>query len=845
MKKSRPLLWGLFLFCALSLYGRDIVVTVEDMDLELPLEGALIVSGDGEEYYCDEEGQARIPVPDDRQTMLWISYPGYENGRLLVLPGEEFFTVGLRLGGIMENRELVLEAQRPGTSETRSGRSVAISGRTLSRTAEIGIVEDVMTAVKLLPGVGYVGGYRAMPSIRGGEPSDLIAAFDGFYIERPYHLGGTFSIFDPKMVSGARLSHGIFSTRYGHTISGLLDVSSKQPSKTEVELELGVSTSAANLNLSYPLGGRGGLMLMGKVTYWDPFVWAAKQFVEELRSVRTAPYIRSGALSADYQFPPDFEVRVNGFFGGDGAAASYENETEYTEEAEWSRSEADFYWDNKIGFITAGLVYNPLSTLVLKTSFGAGLLRMDVDGYFFNEVHRRYTRNFIDTWDELLDGKKDGLINGKSEYAYSDGGRDIFLSDRTITFQGRLDLDWELGGGFLFAAGIEELYNRWRRSQRFSSLYEQEEDLAIAGDLITGGQIYSIDGSVAVRNSALTTAAYTILEYGSPNRRFGAEAGLRGDHVYFMGEDFSIQSMPVLNPRLSMDFGVLRDRGPIDNLTLTLGTGLFSSMNNAVQNLSSQSGIHDFDMKQNRSWTSLAGTKIDFVRGFSITLEGYFKHIYDRSYSYGEVDVDQGVSNRIYRFDGNGRVWGFDLMLQKMEGRYWDGWISYTFTHARYRDKVDEGWYYPSFHRFHYLNLILNIKPLSTFHITTRFGFASGRPKSETGAISSYPLLYPDPAGGSGTVIVEKWRREETYSDSARTTFAIPWDIKFSIFRVKPQRKVRSEIYVSIENILSVVYTPGGNRSFNSATGEEEEGSGTASYDLPIPMVSFGFKWSY
>ncbi|MDR2029754.1 MAG: hypothetical protein LBP93_09500 [Treponema sp.] len=846
MKKLWFPLIGLFLFYAASLYARDIVLTVEDSDLGIPLEGALIVLGEGEEYYCDPEGKALIPVPEDRPVTLRISYPGYESGRLLIPLSGTTFTAGLRLGGIMENQELVIEVQGAGTSETRSGRSVAVSGRTLSRTAEIGIVEDVMTAVKLLPGVGYVGGYRAMPSIRGGEPSDLIAAFDGFYIERPYHLGGTFSIFDPKMVSGARLSHGIFSTRYGHTISGLLDISSKEPSNTELELELGVSTSATNLNLSYPLWGKGGIMVMGRVSYWDPFVWLAKQFVEIVRSVKTAPYIRSGALSADYQFSADFGVKLNGFFGGDGMAVSYSNETGAVTDSEWSRSEAEFYWDNKIGFITAGFIYNPLANLLLKTNLGAGLLRMDVEGYTFNEVHRSYTRNFIDIWDERLDGIDDGLIRGESGYSYSDGGRDIFFSDRTLSYQGRVDLDWEIGGGFLFAAGIEEIYKQWRRSQRFSSLYEHEEDLAIYGDLISGGQIYSIDNGFAlIRSGALNSAAYTLLEYSSPNRRFGAEAGLRGDHLYFMGEDFSIQSMPVLNPRLTTEFGLLRDRGPVDDLTLTLGSGLFSSMNNAIQNLNSQSGVHDFDMKQNRSWTSLVGTRIDFVRGFSFTIEGYFKHVYDRAYTYREIDVEEGVSTQVYRFDGKGRIWGFDLMLQKFDARYWDGWISYTFTHARYRDSPEDGWYYPSFQRFHYLNLVLNIKPVKTFHITTRFGFASGRPKNEVGAVSSYPLLYPDPAGGTEDVIVEKWRREEWYSDTARTSFAIPWDIKFSIFRFNPQGKVQSEIYFNIENILSLVYTPGGNRSFNSATGEEEEGSSTASYDLPIPMISFGFKWTY
>jgi hypothetical protein len=300
---SRALFCGILFFSAFCLFARDIEITVIDGDLEIPLEGARIVSWDGSEFFCDARGRVVVPAPDDRQVIIRVSYPGYEPGRLVVKPGEDRFSLSLTIGGILEARELVIEAKRPEASQTVSGRSVAISGRELARSAETGFVEDVMNAIKLLPGVGYVGGYMAMPSIRGGEPQDITAVFDGFYVERPFHWGGAFSIFDPKMVESAQLSHGVFSTRWGHTISGILDIKSKHPSPDGAELDLAVSTSATNLNLSFPLGKKGGAALMGKVTYWDPFVEIAKIFVEEVRYITTAPYIRSGALSAHYAFP--------------------------------------------------------------------------------------------------------------------------------------------------------------------------------------------------------------------------------------------------------------------------------------------------------------------------------------------------------------------------------------------------------------------------------------------------------------------------------------------------------------------------------------------------------------
>ncbi|MDR3333995.1 MAG: hypothetical protein LBT13_03765 [Treponema sp.] len=108
-----------------------------------------------------------------------------------------------------------------------------------------------------------------------------------------------------------------------------------------------------------------------------------------------------------------------------------------------------------------------------------------------------------------------------------------------------------------------------------------------------------------------------------------------------------------------------------------------------------------------------------------MNIEGYFKYVFDRTYT--SLDVQSQGAELVYRFDGEGRIWGIDVLLQKTESRYWD---SYSFTHARYRDPqgvvsnktiigsevVGTAWYYPSFHRFHTVNLVVTIKPLRQFH---------------------------------------------------------------------------------------------------------------------------------
>jgi hypothetical protein len=53
------------------------------------------------------------------------------------------------------------------------------------------------------------------------------------------------------------------------------------------------------------------------------------------------------------------------------------------------------------------------------------------------------------------------------------------------------------------------------------------------------------------------------------------------------------------------------------------------------------------------------------------------------------------------------------------------------------------------------------------------------------------------------------------------------------------------EFSVAVENALAFLKTQQTNTSFNQYTGKEDTGSNTASYQLPIPMPSIGFKRTY
>jgi len=865
MKKNykRILTVMLLFFLSIPLFGRDVIVIVRDADLSLPLEGAIIRTREGMEYICNEDGSAVIQALDGRPTIINASYPGYETGSLTIPPTGSLFTVDLHLLGILYGSELVIEARMPGVSDTRPGRSIAVTSRDIAQTGEIGIVEDVMSTIRLLPGVNYSGFFNAQPSIRGGYPGDMVASLDGFSINNPYFWAGGFSIFDPRMVQSAQLSHGVFSSRYGHSISGLLEVTSRRPSPVDAMYELGINTSAANFNISLPLQ-MGGIIFNGRITYYDPVIALAQGLsgvfpdLAVVNYINQAPYIRTATVTGNYRFTNDLEFSATLFWGMDGVGVDYLNENN-TAKLE-SETSLKMDYANYQGFLTTSFSWNPRADMLYKLIFGIGYEDTTIDGGMTNDI---YNKNVTDFY---------SLLTGKNEYKFFNYSN-IKQSEFSFNAQARLDFDWELSQRFLFSAGIQEIYNFNKSSGDqyvidyyfYNSLSAAEKSNIISSypnlqfysnlnEFIVGKKIhYSPD----TENYSFTTSAYALTEFNFENRLF-AELGLRVDHFQLTGSGFSIGSTPVFNPRLNVEYNVLRNLGAVQSMNVSFATGFFSSFNDNIYMAEKDYQIDT--VKPNRSWTSVLGLRLDFQDNLSLSIEGYYKYIFDRMYITLENANNALGYNINPQFDGLGRVWGIDVMLHKVQSRFWDGWLSYSFNWAQYQDpggtnsgrglsggNHGDSWYFPSFHRFHNLNLVFNYKPVQNINIYMRFGLASGVPLARRTASGpeSIPVIIYDPNNPGDIEIIERYSWESVFDDSNRTTLSLPLDIKFSFFGSNPSGKTRWELYFAVENLLAFFYTAQGNTRFNQYTGEIETGSDSANYEIPMPIPSFGFKLSY
>jgi hypothetical protein len=548
----------------------------------------------------------------------------------------------------------------------------------------------------------------------------------------------------------------------------------------------------------------------------------------------------------------------------DGVGMNYENSSRSDKLN--SDSIMDYYWAHYQGFISAALLWNPRSDMLLKSTVGTGYEKTVMDGDTrYNILNKKLTDDFTAAWYyPMLSARVDDPYDFRTTLQ-------VKQTDLVVNAQGRLDYDWDAGKGFLLASGVQEMFTRYEtRGNQMTNMeknlrdFTDAEQIEILKDMgfepafvseeLQRILIVSIpfNNNPNAQNNLFTTSGYGLAEYHTPSNRIKAELGLRLDHYHLIGDGFSVQSKPAQNPRLNADFNVFKNIGYVQSFDISAGTGLFSSMNNNVFTAVEKYNITG--IKPNRSWTSVLGTKLELFDSIVFNIEGYYKYTFDRMYTTINIGLD-GKPDVQPNFNGEGKVWGMDLMLQKTQSRYWDSWVSYSFNWAKYRDpdagNADMGlsggengndWYFPSYHRFHNFNLVLNIKPVSKINIYNRLGFASGVQINRR--IGDRPTSYPVYVL-EDKKIIELFYWPAVRDENNRTTPSVLWDIKISIFGSSRNRKVLYEVYNGIENVLGLLYSSQGNTSFNQYTGEVDAGSMFAAYEIPIPIPSFGVKISY
>ncbi len=842
-KFKNAVVFAAFTFlCAANLCAYQINITVNDKELDFPLEGVKISVKGSEDLSAetDENGNVVLDIPDSiKSGKLILTYPGYQTEEVSFNDSNIALFASLSMADVIEGKELVVERAAPGISDEQSGVSVVVDKETFSSTARMGLVEDVMSSVNTMPGISYGG---TQPSVRGGYPRDTTAVMDGVYLLFPWQWGGICSIFDPGMVDSVKMSNGVFSARYGRALAGLLEVNTVTPKEQKLSFAISTSDISTNAYVTVPFGEKAGMFAAGKVTYLDPLFMFYKSVIKEgeiadaLKMINVCPYIRNGYTKFYYNPTEKLNFTLSGFIGGDGIG--YASDTE----KDGQKQSIKFDYSMLQAFTQLNTKWLPTEKLQFKGFVSYAFTNEDVAQKQTLSGKYKYNDDFINQYGSLLSPE---AISSKT-YNLPELKNSFSEVIKEHSVEGKLEGEYELNKVMTLAAGGDVMWSKSISKDTFDTWVERPSDNALIPSFKRYDAVIEADGSDLVN-----TSAYALLNFGSESTLFNGELGLRADHFFISNkkEDLLLNSKPAFSPRATIRYTPWRSEGIFDRISFSGGVGLFNTIPVEMGLVTKEAKLDDCEM--NKAIFSVLGTDIQFTDDWNLKLEGYYRYYYSRLYMI--EDYKENKASLTGKNDGIGYSYGFDLMLQKKTGKWYDGYISYSFINAKFKnptkpeyadqitmrgEPLDE-WYYPEYHRFHTLNLVANFHPTNHWDIMVKGTLASGTPLRETGKLFCYPVVMQD-----GTVI-QRYSQKSSYSDSLRSDISCPVDFRVAYKFETMGGKLKWEIYGGAQDIFINLYQPKAGETFNAYTGEKSEVPSTASFTIGVPLINIGFKLSY
>lgn len=445
------------------------------------------------------------------------------------------------------------------------------------------------------------------------------------------------------------------------------------------------------------------------------------------------------------------------------------------------------------------------------------------------------------------------------EYVLRFTNEDSFTKEKTIKQQleGRFFSELQMSDNSILNFGIEEVFKTRMNETDIQKQIVYSQVIDDTNIPIQGPEIK--DFTSVPGNNILNSCAFALWNFGTDTSVLQGEAGIRGEHYYLWNKEAGLilNNYPVVNPRATVIYTPFRNTGVFDAVSFSAGSGLYSALSREASEIQKSAVTDTFKLTPYTAWTSVIGTAADFQNGIRIMVEGYYKHYLSRTYVYADERDGQNI---IYytENDGKGFAAGADIMIEKSLNGWLDGYISYSFLHARfYNPAVSQydsqrtttgdplgRWYYPEYHRFHTVNTVLNFRLPKDSTFTIAGSCAAGNPRKQYIDKSEEYLAgtYYDPG-------LNEYLFLALYSDTERNLPDWTVDIRFSKKGTFKNPKHTWEWYIGIENLLGLPYALYKVENFKKVDGFFEStgwtiGEGRYTIDMGlIPIPSFGVKF--
>lgn len=195
---------------------------------------------------------------------------------------------------------------------------------------------------------------------------------------------------------------------------------------------------------------------------------------------------------------------------------------------------------------------------------------------------------------------------------------------------------------------------------------------------------------------------------------------------------------------------------------------------------------------------------------YSLDIQGYYNNRWNIPYNFANETVsklsEEGTfiradSSYIWSEDGVGRSYGVELLLKRSRTEHFSGWLAYTLSKSE--EKTSDEYHPIDFDQTHNLQLLGNIYLPKLWEIGGKFHYTTGNPTTPAKSFTDSDIFdfhNPD-------------------YNSQRLDLGVQLDLRVSKKLVA--KKVTTEIYCDIQNLLYPLYKSPEYTEYDYLTGEE------------------------
>jgi hypothetical protein len=212
----------------------------------------------------DPTGHFRIQSIPSGDYVLNVSTVGYRLATkpFHLDPGEtKDFDVVLSPDTLRQTETVEARADPFETARRDSPAALVLAGNDAKNLASV-LADDPLRAVQNLPGVSSNNDFDARFSVRGADYSRIGLYLDGILLHEPFHalegqsVQGSATAFNGDMVESMELHEAAWPQRYANRSAGVLDVQTRDGSRTAPSFRVSASASNAGVMAEGPLGKR-------------------------------------------------------------------------------------------------------------------------------------------------------------------------------------------------------------------------------------------------------------------------------------------------------------------------------------------------------------------------------------------------------------------------------------------------------------------------------------------------------------------------------------------------------------------------------------------------------------